>query len=127
MIKKGNKLYSIIHQKCPVCHEGDFFHSYPYNLMKAGDIYERCSVCNSRYSKEPGFYYGAMYVGYGLGVLLFLLASLMVVILDLQVELWRIFLVVAGALLILSPYFYALSKIIWANLFLHYQEDNINK
>lgn len=89
--------------------------------MKAGDIYERCSVCNSRYSKEPGFYYGAMYVGYGLGVLLFLLASLMVVVLGLQVELWRIFLVVAGALLILSPYFYALSKIIWANLFLHYQ------
>ncbi|MBC8464247.1 MAG: DUF983 domain-containing protein [Bacteroidetes bacterium] len=121
MIKKGNKLYSIIYQKCPVCHEGDFFHSHPYNLMKAGDIYERCSVCNSRYSKEPGFYYGAMYVGYGLGVLLFLLASLMVVVLGLQVELWRIFLVVAGALLILSPYFYALSKIIWANLFLHYQ------
>ena len=74
MIKKGTKLYSILKFKCPHCHEGGFFKAHPYNISKAGDIYDKCPVCNNKNSKEPGFYYGAMYVSYGLGVALFLVS-----------------------------------------------------
>ena len=71
MFGKGSRLYSVFRMKCPRCHEGDFFISHPYNLKKAGDIHENCPNCGLKYSKEPGFYYGAMYVSYALGVGLF--------------------------------------------------------
>jgi uncharacterized protein (DUF983 family) len=120
MVSKGSKLYSIIKFKCPRCNEGEFFVSHPYDLSKIGDIKEHCSECGLKYEKEPGFYYGAMYVAYALGVALF-------------VTLWTSFnlffpfvsvgiqiLVIILATVFLSPVMYALSKIIWANMFIGY-------
>ena len=120
MFGKGSKLYSIFKMKCPRCHEGEFFISHPYDLRKAGDIHKHCSKCDLKYSKEPGFYYGAMYVSYALGVALF-------------VTLWTSFNLFFPAVsttfqittiivltFLLTPYLYALSKIIWANLFIKY-------
>ena len=31
-------------------------------------MFERCSVCNLRYEREPGYFLGAMYISYGLGL-----------------------------------------------------------
>ena len=35
-------------------------------------MYENCPSCNLRYEKEPGNFYGAMYVSYGFSTGLFL-------------------------------------------------------
>lgn len=123
LLGKGNKLYSIFKMKCPQCHEGEFFESHPYNLKKAGNLHETCSVCGVKYSKEPGFYYGAMYVNYGLGVALFvaLWVSFNLFFSSVGVG-WQIGLIIFFTV-ILTPYMYALSKIIWANLFMKYDED----
>lgn len=123
LLGKGNKLYSIFKMKCPQCHEGEFFESHPYNLKKAGNLHETCSVCGVKYSKEPGFYYGAMYVNYGLGVALFvaLWVSFNLFFPSVGVG-WQIGLIIFFTV-ILTPYMYALSKIIWANLFMKYDED----
>lgn len=127
MFGKGSKLYSIVKMKCPRCQEGEFFVSHPYHLKNAGDIHEYCSRCNLKYSKEPGFYYGAMYVSYALGVALF-------------VTLWTSFnlffpntttgiqiATIISLTVILTPYLYALSKIIWANLFIKYEVNRKSK
>jgi uncharacterized protein (DUF983 family) len=123
MITKGNKLYSIFKGKCPVCHEGEFFEAHPYNLKKAGDIYEHCSECGQKYSKEPGFYYGAMYVSYGIGVALFVTIWVGSLILGFELGIMDLFIVVSVALFVASPYLYALSKITWANIFMHYNKN----
>jgi uncharacterized protein (DUF983 family) len=119
-MKKGTKIYSILHFKCPQCQEGAFLVSTPYNLSKLGDIREECDICGLKYAKEPGFYYGAMYVSYGLGVVLFVTiwASCNWFFNDVSVWL-QIGLVVSFSIL-LGPYLFALSKIIWANLFIKY-------
>lgn len=127
MFGKGSKLYSIFKMKCPRCHEGEFFISHPYDLKKAGDIHQNCSNCGLKYSKEPGFYYGAMYVSYALGVALF-------------VTLWTSFnlffpyasagvqiTTIISLTILLTPYLYALSKIIWANLFIKYEHIRKSK
>lgn len=127
MFGKGSKLYSIFKMKCPRCQEGDFFVSNPYDLKKAGDIHKTCSNCNLKYSKEPGFYYGAMYVSYALGVALF-------------VTLWTSFNLffpnvstgiqitsIIATTILLTPYLYALSKIIWANIFIKYERVGKSK
>jgi len=33
-----------------------------------GNIYESCQLCKHTFSPEPGFYFGAMYVSYAMGV-----------------------------------------------------------
>ena len=122
MVNKGSKLYSVLFFKCPACHEGDFFVSHPYDLTKAGDIYKSCSVCQTKFSKEPGFYYGAMYVSYaiavGLSVSIYLLFN--VFNYDISVELFL--LVYSVFILLSSPFIYALSKIIWANIFIKFHK-----
>ena len=72
LLGKGSKLYSIFKMRCPRCQEGEFFISHAYDLKNAGTIHEHCSECNLKYSREPGFFYGAMYVAYALGVALLL-------------------------------------------------------
>lgn len=121
---KGSKLYSIFNMKCPQCQEGEFFVSHPYDLKHAGEIHEYCSNCGLKYSKEPGFYYGAMYVSYALGVALFV--TLWVSMnLFFNVESTAVQLgVIITISLLTTPYLYALSKIIWANFFIRYDEHS---
>ena len=120
-MRKGTKLYSILKMKCPQCHEGDFFVARPYNLRKAGDLHENCSKCGLKYSKEPYFYFGAMFVAYGLAVALFvsLWVGFNLFIPETRAGI-QVF-VIATASILLGPYLYAHSKIIWANLFFKYK------
>lgn len=118
MVKKGNKLYSILFFKCPACHEGDFFVSHPYNLKKAGDIYESCKICQTKYSKEPGFYYGAMYVSYALAVAFSISLYVILNVLKFDFTIEQFILFYSLLILFSTPFIYALSKIIWANIFI---------
>jgi hypothetical protein len=33
-------------------------------------MHDRCPVCDLRFDREPGYFLGAMYVSYGLGILI---------------------------------------------------------
>lgn len=127
MFGKGSKLYSIFKSKCPRCQEGEFFVSHPYDLARMGDIHTHCDHCGLKYAKEPGFYYGAMYVAYALGVALFvtLWVSFNLFFENVSVG-WQIALIII-ATIVLSPYLYALSKIIWANMFIKYDKDALHR
>jgi uncharacterized protein (DUF983 family) len=123
MLKRGTKLYSIFKFRCPTCHEGDFFVSHPYNLRKAGDLHEKCAECGLKYMKEPGFYFGALFVSYGIGAAV--VVSIWVAILTLYPEApFRLYMWAIGiALVVGAPFHYALSKIIWANIFFRYKKE----
>ena len=123
LIKKGSKIYSILKFKCPACHEGDFLVSTPYDLRNVGDVRIVCDVCNQKYSKEPGFYQGALYVSYGLGVALFVTIWVSCNLFFNNLNVWIQIGMVASASIILAPYLFALSKIIWANLFISYNPN----
>ncbi|MBP7184231.1 MAG: DUF983 domain-containing protein [Saprospiraceae bacterium] len=69
MISKGSKLYSILYLKCPQCQEEDMFKynflkSIPYLLKGDYQMNQKCSKCGLTYEMEPGFWWGAMYMGY---------------------------------------------------------------
>lgn len=115
---KGSKLYSIFQMKCPRCHEGDFFMAHPYNLKRAGDTHKRCPKCDLNYSPEPGFYFGAMFVSYALGVALFVTFWVSFNLFFEDVNLGLQILIISLVSILTAPYFYALSKIIWANMFI---------
>ena len=118
---KGTKLYSILNFKCPYCHEGQFFLAHPYNLRRAGDLLEKCPVCHRRYTIEPGFYYGAMYVSYAMtvAVAVSMWVAILVLAPDMALD-WQVGLI-GSVMLLGAPLFYALSKITWANMFFEYK------
>ncbi|MCH2224046.1 MAG: DUF983 domain-containing protein [Crocinitomicaceae bacterium] len=119
MIKKGVRLYSILFGKCPHCHEGEFFEGSFFS----GKPKEKCSICDRKYSKEPGFYQGSYYVVYALGVAIFVAVWVFIELFIGNVGFNGILFSVIIGLLVSAPFTYPLSKIIWANLFFHYLEE----
>ena len=120
MLKKGTKLFSILKMRCPKCNKGRFYESHPYNLKKIGEVKKECNHCNLKYDMEPGFFQGSYYVSYGLGVALFVAIFVlkMLILPDLAYLSTLILMVVV--LLILAPLLFALSKTIWINLFVSF-------
>ncbi len=127
MLKKGSKLYSIFRFKCPYCNEGPFFISHPYDFKHAGDTPEKCEVCGNKFEPETGFYYGGMYVSYALGVAIFIGTYLSISIFYPTASPLFTFGSILLVLMILGPLIYALSKIIWINIFVKYQGNTKNK
>jgi hypothetical protein len=122
MFPKGSAGYSILHRKCPHCHEGEFLVSRnPYDLSHAGDLLEGCEVCRRKYAPEPGFYYGGMYVSYALAVAqsvaVYIAVGVLFPMTSPTTRLWW----VLGALILLTPVIYAWSKVLWANLFIKFK------
>lgn len=126
-LQKGTKLYSIVKFKCPQCHEGDFFVSHPYDLKNAGKLHQYCSECGLKYAKEPGFYYGAMYVSYAFGVTLFVAVVVLYYLIFKRIDVWIMLGIVGFFSVITAPFNYALSKIIWANLFIRYRGSAVEE
>lgn len=124
MFKKGSKLYSIFNSKCPRCHEGEFFeHKFTYNPSKVTKLHDNCPKCNLKYMMEPSFFYGAMYVNYGIIVALFV-AIFIICKLILGLTIIQSFVGIIIASLVLAPLNLRLSRIIWINMFVSYKEKN---
>jgi uncharacterized protein (DUF983 family) len=112
-----SRLQSILQMKCPRCQEGDFFVSHPYDLKNSGKTHLKCPKCGLDFRREPGFYFGALYVSYGMGVVLFVTVYLSFVLFLPKSSVWWPIAFIAIASLFLGPYLYALSKVIWIHMF----------
>ena len=124
MLKKGTKLYSILKNKCPRCHEGQFFKfGITFNPSKITQLHDNCPKCNLKYMIEPSFFYGAMYVNYGIIVALFV-SVFIICKLILGLTIIQSFIAIIIASLILAPINLRLSRIIWINMFISYQKSN---
>ncbi|PCH72449.1 MAG: DUF983 domain-containing protein [Flavobacteriaceae bacterium] len=120
MFKKGSKLYSIFNNKCPRCNEGDFMkNNTKFGLIKSVKMHESCTICNLKYMIEPSFFYGAMYVTYGLTIALSVAAFIIAYgIFGLSF----VYSTVAIAITVIGfiPITIRLSRIIWINMFVSY-------
>lgn len=122
------RLISIFNFKCPRCLKGEFLVSRNfYNLSKAGEVKECCSNCGLKYTKESGFYYGAMYVSYALSMALIISIFVALTVLYPNYSMGLLFTLIGLSVLIMTPILYALSKIIWINFFESYDEKYSQK
>ena len=120
MIKKGSKLYSIFFNKCPKCHEGNFMQENNiFKLKEAFKMNDYCSNCGFKYMMEPSFFYGAMYVSYGLTVGLAII-TFTISTLIFKTTMLGSFIPIVAVLLITAPLTTRLSRIIWINMFAKY-------
>lgn len=123
MSTNKSKLYSILMSRCPQCREGDFFENkLSLNVLKTTATKSHCPKCNLKYMREPSFFYGAMYVGYGLSVAL-AIAFYMISTLLFGLTMKGSIVVIAVGLIGLSPWSLRISRVIWISLFIRYQEN----
>ncbi|WP_372944539.1 DUF983 domain-containing protein [Muriicola sp.] len=123
MLKKGDKLYSILTGSCPKCHmESMYENRNPYNLGSLFKMHERCSHCGTKYKMEPSFFYGAMYVSYAVGIA-FAVAAFVISFLLLGATLLQTFISIIGTLIVFLPVIIRLSRNIWINFFIHYDRE----
>ncbi len=119
---KGTKLYSILTGSCPVCHaESMYTSSNLYNPSKTLEMQERCSNCNTKYKIEPSFFYGAMYVSYGVGIA-FAVATFIITYFVFNLDKFYLVLSITGVLIVSLPVILRLSRNIWINLFFKYKK-----
>lgn len=122
MFTKGSKLYSIITGVCPKCHEESMYiNKNPYSIIAILKMHDRCSNCGTKYKIEPSFFYGSMYVSYGVGIA-FAVASFIISYMFIGLDKFESFLCIIGTLLIFLPIILRLSRNIWINLFMTYDK-----
>ena len=127
MLKKGNKLYSILTGSCPKCHEESMYvNKNPYKPGHLFKMHERCTTCNTKYKIEPSFFFGSMYVSYAVGIVF---AFVVFVISYGLFESSRniAFLSIVITMIVCLPIILRLSRNIWINLFMHYDKQLIKE
>ena len=107
---------ALLSGKCPRCRQGDMF-AYPVtNLSKFNKMNEACPHCHVRLEPEPGFYQGAMYVGYAFTLAVTLIVGLILYFLGDPSE-WVYIGTVIGIMLVLVPLNYRFSRIVYLYTF----------
>jgi len=117
---KESYLYSVLFLKCPRCRQGKFLEAHPYKISKMNHVRDRCPKCDLKYSIEPSFFTGSMYVSYGVGIAFAVATYVILLILGLADNPLTIFIAVVVILALTFPYIGAVSKAIWAHLFIKY-------
>ncbi len=123
MLKKGSKLNSILTGSCPKCQEESMYlDQNPYHLGNIYKMHEKCSHCGTKYSIEPSFFYGAMYVSYGLGVA-FAVAAFIVSFVFFGSTLMTSFIAIVITLIVMMPVIMRLARNIWINMFISFDKN----
>ena len=123
MLKKGFKINSILTGSCPKCHQESMYEvKNPYKLSTLFKMNERCSHCNLQYEIEPSFFYGAMYMSYGItiaiGVAIFVIAHVF-----LSVPVKQSFIAIVVGLIVLMPVTARLARNSYINMFVSYDKN----
>ncbi len=94
----------------------------PYQVGQLFKMHERCSHCGLKYKIEPSFFYGAMYVSYGVGIA-FGVAAFIIAYVMLETSLVTTFIAIVITLVVFMPVIIRLSRNIWINLFIKYNPE----
>lgn len=107
------RVSEIVHGKCPRCHLGVIFRPGWAGFL--GLMNQTCPVCGLTVLRETGYFLGAMYVSYTLGVATILPVSIALVLLT-HVPLWAILAIMLVQTLVSVPIFLRFSRVIWLHL-----------
>jgi uncharacterized protein (DUF983 family) len=66
----------ILQQVCPRCRTGKIFATSIFRIFPR--MHERCPACGLKFEREPGYFLGAMYFSYAIGIVAISLFALIV-------------------------------------------------
>lgn len=112
---------SIFKLTCPRCRKGKLF-TQPFSVKNAFSMPKNCPVCGLNYYREPGFYYGAMFIAYGLSAwVFFMIGLIMTFVLGMDFNLALIVILIVAA--IFFVYIFRISRSVWIHMFVKYNPE----
>ena len=121
MEKQRSLVSSILTQKCPRCHKGDMFPKGTLYTPKFADMHQYCACCGQDLEPEPGYYFGAMYVSFGISTGIFLVVFFFLNLLVEEITLTMIMTMVVVIVIGFLPITFRVSRAIWINIFENYE------
>lgn len=85
-------------------------------------MHPQCTNCGEDFKKEVGFYYGAMYAAYAVSGF-FAVGAVVLFVYFLDVPLKTFFYFLIPGMIILLPWFYRTSRLLWINIFVRYDKE----
>jgi len=112
-----SKVVDALNCKCPNCKDGKIFkNSGNIFLLKIPKMNDRCLVCDYKFERETGFFFGAMFVSYALAVAE-MITCLVVFWSLIDFSPLRVFFIIVAMAFLLSTLNFKLSRSIWIYLF----------
>lgn len=120
MSRKPNLFYSIFSCKCPGCRKHSMFIGKTFDFNNLGKVYKVCPNCGTDLYIEIGFYWGAMYLAWGISAMIALCQFLLYHVVF-KFEFLTTIITFIIVQLLISPYIYRLSKSLWVHIVVRYK------
>lgn len=121
-----SEFLAALHAKCPRCRKGDMFTTSMYGF-KLQRMNELCPHCGLKFELEPGYFYVAMFISYGMNVIQMVIVGMLTYFITGNVTDPLLYImVIFPAVFILSPFNYRFSRVIllyWLTPGLHYNPE----
>jgi uncharacterized protein (DUF983 family) len=127
--KPLSEFKAALHAKCPKCRKGNMFANSTYSL-RGQKSFTNCPYCNFQFEIEPGYFYVAMFVSYGMNVAQMIILAVGTYMLTGSESPWLYIAILLGAAFLLSPFNYRYSRVIllyWLTPNLHYDPKRAEK
>jgi uncharacterized protein (DUF983 family) len=127
--QKPSEFSAALHAKCPKCRKGDMFQKSSLGFLSQ-KMNTKCPYCNFQFEIEPGYFYVAMFVSYGMVVAEMVIAGVATYMLTQSESPWVYIGVLLGVAFLLSPFNYRFSRVIllyWLTPNLHYDPERAKK
>lgn len=125
---RESRVYSVLTNTCPKCHQGKVFkYKSIFHPKKFDKMHEKCNQCGHKYELETGFFYGAMYASYALTVAFSVAAFVLTYLIYPPAPYWVYIINILVILVILAPLNFRLGRLVWINLFTGYNPEAIKE
>jgi uncharacterized protein (DUF983 family) len=101
------RLAAIVAQRCPRCLQGRVF----VTLFR---MHAQCPLCGLAFEREPGYFIGAMYLSYGVALLV--TAPVWLAMVWFGRSLGEVLLVIGPLLIVGSPWLFRDARVLWLHL-----------
>ena len=125
-----SKGLAIFKAKCPQCQSGKMYKKSAFKLNGFTEMFDTCSVCGLTFEIEPGFFWGAMYVSYGITTGMMLIVGALVFILsNHHAGFWGYIIPIFLAMFSSIPFTYRYSRVLMLYYFspVRFNKDLVNK
>lgn len=117
----SNVIAHILNNDCPHCHEGKVFNEksifFTIGFPKMNQL---CSHCQFKFEKEPGYFFGAMYVNYGLTVAHSIATYVIAHFFFTETFDLRIIPIIGVVIITMASFNIRLSRLLWIYMFKNY-------
>jgi uncharacterized protein (DUF983 family) len=121
-----SELKSALQAKCPRCRKGDMFATSMYGF-KLQRMYDNCPHCNLKFEREPGYFYVAMFISYGMNVIEMVITGLLVYVFTKNLTDPLLYIaIIFPVIFVLSPFNYRFSRVIllyWLTPGIHFNAE----